>query len=167
MQLPGYPMSGPFLGVCDVTVSTQCHISCVFEVVPTASRTLQQLGLTNPIGVAWELTTLSWAADYVSNMGKWLQSLASIEGARFVEGSISRVMRVKSDGSGARATPQPPYVLAEGSLQGIPLALQAGRFQREVLTETPTPALSPAWKNRMNLTRTANVLAALTKLVAS
>ena len=32
-------------------------------------------GLLNPLSIAWELTTLSWAVDYFIGIGEWLQAL--------------------------------------------------------------------------------------------
>lgn len=163
--LPGYPISGPFTGTGVFEVKTQCHIACIYELVPGTTRTLQEVGLTNPLSVAWELTTLSWGVDYVSNMGDWLQSLAPPQGADFVEGSLTRVMRVRSLGGIQNAQPVAPAELYSGNLNRMRYGLNAGRMQRVVLTDTPAPAILPAWRNRIGLTRMANLLAVTTKLL--
>lgn len=163
-KFAGYPYAGAYEGTVQLIRASQCHISCVYEVTNTSTRTLQQLGLTNPVAVAWELTTLSWGVDYVSNMGQWLQSLAGIEGAAFVEGSLTRVMRVRSAG-GFNFRPIGTWKIESGGMEGSELSLFAGRMERTVLSATPTPAISPAWRNRIGLTRMANLLAVTTKLL--
>lgn len=164
VNVPGYNWQPSYEGTVPLERAEQCHISCVYDAAKTGTRTLQQLGLTNPLSVAWELTTLSWGVDYISNMGDWIQSLAKIDGGDFVEGSLTRVQRVRSVGP-MSVRPHPAVKHYLGSLSDLMFVLNAGRMQRIVLSSTPTPALRPAFRNRLGLTRVANLTAVLSNLL--
>ena len=164
-----YTSSSPYnpgwTGTVRLQTTTQCHISAVYDVVPTTERTFQQLGLTNPAVVAWELTTLSWMVDYLWGVGDWLQSLTRIDGASFVEGSLTRVQRCKYAGP-VSFTPSSSSVKLVGGFNDYEVSISAGRMQRVVLPpEGVTPGLHPAFRNRMGLTQMANSLAVLSQLL--
>lgn len=145
----------------------QCHISAVYDIEPTGTRTFQQLGLTNPLSVAWELTPFSWGVDYVTNVGKWLSSLARIEGASFVEGSLTRIQRTKTITTTQLEIASPGldrWDLLEG-FDPYPFSCVAGRMSRTVLTSAVEAAVRPAYKNRLGLTRMANALGVISNLL--
>lgn len=54
-----------------VTKRLVCHV----EINSDEIRSLSDHGLLNPLSIAWELTTLSWAVDYFIGIGEWLQAL--------------------------------------------------------------------------------------------
>lgn len=144
--------------------TSRCHISATYDVPISNRRTIEQLGLGNPAVVAWELVQLSWMVDYIVQVGDWLESLTAAQGTRFVEGSIGRQMVV--------TFPQPVDVysrLANASLlRGFgPRQIngELGRFNRRVLHDL-YPAFRPPIRNRLNLTRLANVLAVLPSIAS-
>lgn len=157
-------VSPGWTGTVTVETRTQCHISAVYDVVPTSRRTLQQLGLGNPVATAWELTTLSWMVDYVWGVGDWLKSLTKIDGASFVEGSLTRVQRVTSSGP-VRFNPTHSHVKLVDGFADYEYTLAAGRMQRIVLTDV-APGFHPEVRNRLGLTQMANSLAVLSKLLS-
>lgn len=57
-------------------------------------RALNQLGLVNPLSLAWELVPFSFVVDWVLPIGSVLQSYTAPAGLKFVTGSVSR--RVKA-----------------------------------------------------------------------
>lgn len=158
----GGPTSNSWDGSVQAETRTSCHISAVYDVTPTSARTMDQLGLGNPAAVAWELTTLSWMVDYVWGVGDWLESLTRIEGATFVEGSLTRVQRCSTAGP-VNFTPRSGVSLQRG-FDDYNLTLSAGRMERIVLTDV-APGQLPAFRNRLGLTQMANSLAVLSKLV--
>lgn len=154
--VPGWYGNGP------ASVETECHLSCFYDIVPTTQSTFAQLGLTNPASVAWELTQLSWMVDYLTTTGEWINSMTKNDSSTFVEGSITRVMRVKP--VGPLTWTLHSRISSIRGASGALLQGEAGRMQRVVL-QNVHPAIRPAFRNRMNITRMANVLAVLSKLV--
>lgn len=140
------------------SVEQRCHLSCTYEIPVSSTRTLQQLGLGNPLSVAWELAPWSWAVDYVLGVGEWTNALFAREGTRFIEGSETLYMKITSD-------PSVYYELGPGwSWRKQPkpttVNLTAGKIQRIVLTGSPSPWF-PVFRNRLGLDQMANLCAAL------
>lgn len=52
-------------------------------------RALNQLGLANPLALAWELTSMSFVVDWVLPIGAVLNALTAPAGLVFVDGTIS------------------------------------------------------------------------------
>jgi len=52
---------------------------------------LQQMGLTNPALVAWELVPFSFVFDWFISVGSWLQALSALHGITVRRAMISRV----------------------------------------------------------------------------
>lgn len=57
-----------------------------FRVTNPVLKTLDQLGLTNPLSVAWELVPLSFVVDWFLPVGDYVQSLVPPQGVEFVDG---------------------------------------------------------------------------------
>lgn len=55
----------------------------------SGTRTLNQLGLANPVALAWELTTMSFVVDWLLPIGPVLNAMSAPAGLAFVNGSIS------------------------------------------------------------------------------
>lgn len=159
----GSGFSPGWTGSVQAETSTQCHISAIYDITPTTTRTLGSLGLTNPLSTAWELTTLSWMVDYVWGVGDWLKSLTKIDGASFVEGSLTRVQRCSFAGP-VSFTPDSSSVKLVKGFNDYEVSMSAGRMQRVVISDVQ-PGLHPAFRNRMGLTQMANSLAVLSNLL--
>lgn len=147
-----------------VYVTAGEHYSLVYEVEPTTTTTYQQLGLTNVGSVLWELTQFSWMVDYVVGVGDWISSMTKLDGARFIEGSRSRIGRLTSAGR-VGVTPLATTHSISG-ISGKTVDYEIGRFTRTVLTGFPGPAVHPPFRSKMNITRMANVLAVVSGLAA-
>lgn len=145
--------------------TARCHFSLIYELERTSTTTFQQLGLTNLAGLAWELTTFSWAVDYVLGVGDWLQSLVNLDGVKFVEGTESRIGQVTGRDL-VTITPDPGVTLSGPWGRVNPVAI-TGRFQRVVLSDVPGPALVPSARNKLDMRRMANVLAAVSQLASA
>lgn len=133
----------------------QCHFSLTYDVEPGIDRTLQQLGLTNPLSVAHELIRASWLIDYAVGVGDWIKSMTKLDGMNFVEGSRSRIVRLTGRDAAVQFRPSGNSTSASGKAT---CALNIGRFSRTVLTSTPLPGWSPSVKKAIGLTQIANSL---------
>lgn len=145
-----------------VLISAGCHYSGIFEMLPSDDRTLAQLGLNNPFSVAWELVPFSWLVDYGLGVGNWIKSMTSLDHMTWIEGSVSKVVRMTSPDGVVHVSPAGSQTLAvygEGKL-----LLNCGRFQREVLQHTPLPGAMPVPKKELGLNQLANALSALAGL---
>jgi hypothetical protein len=58
--------------------------------------TLSQLGITNPLSLAWELMTLSWFLDWIIPIGSYLSALDATSGWQFRAGSRTNVTKTVS-----------------------------------------------------------------------
>lgn len=144
-----------------VKVVATCHYSLCFDVIPSSDRTLQQLGLTNPALVAWELVRASWLIDYGLGVGNWIKSMTKLDGMKFVEGSQSLIARVTAADNAVS------YHMDSGNYNAVcngTCNLDVGRFVRNVLTQPPLPGFAPSVKNRLKLRQLANALGFLTGL---
>lgn len=146
-----------------VRVSTSQHISAVYRIPVTGARTLNELGLGNPMSVAWELTQLSWMVDYLLGVGDWLDSLTSDVGTQFIEGSISRIQRVVYDGNVELKLPSSAWTWLKRPTPEI--KLEGGRFVREVLDGRLVLPVLPQLKTKIGLSQMANSLAAISSLM--
>lgn len=143
---------------------SRCHLSCIYEVPVSSARTLQQLGLGNPFSVAWELTPWSWAVDYATTMGDWINSLFANEGTRFVSGTRSLMMKIGGEEESAFWTIQKQNGFeVSPNPSSIGFLFAVGRFHREVLDGPPMPYF-PTFRNRLGLNQLANLTAALSQL---
>ncbi|DAD50667.1 maturation protein, partial [ssRNA phage SRR6960799_11] len=72
-------------------------VTLVAAPTEAVTDTLSQLGLDNPAGTIWELTTLSFVVDYFVNVGSFLQALNVPKRFKFVDGSwTQRIVRTYS-----------------------------------------------------------------------
>lgn len=62
---------------------------------PVVNRSLVELGITNPLELAWELLPFSFVADWFIPIGDYLSQLDATLGYTFKGGSCSRVTRVE------------------------------------------------------------------------
>lgn len=104
------------------------------------TRALNQLGLTNPASLAWELVPYSFVVDWVLPIGPVLQALTAPAGLIFVDGSVSS--RVSATG------PWSEHYDGHGgtskSISQLTPALQTVRYEgyrRETVTSWPRPGL--------------------------
>lgn len=157
----GIPVNN-FGYICPVVTQSACHIAATYGLA-LRSDWKEMLGLHNPASVAWNLLRFTWIVDYVFGVGKWLDSLALPHGTEFVEGTISRIQKRQQFDS-APLWVDPTWRKVEGRNANI--RLDVGRFERALLPpDGVRPPTWPEWRNKLNLTRVANVLAVLTKLM--
>lgn len=132
--------------------------------IPTKTPLPLALGLQNPALVAWELLRFTWMVDYVIDIGGWLRSFMAAEGTSFVEGSRSWLRKAYLDGivstSGQGAISVDPAK--------VEMMIAADFFERTVVSPAGVmPSFLPGMKNKLDLPRLANSIAALTTLVSA
>lgn len=82
---PARPFFGSETGIeSSGTFDISAKATIWFKVV-SSIHALSELGLINPLSVAWELTTLSFVIDWLIPVGDWLQSLTSMAGTVTVD----------------------------------------------------------------------------------
>jgi hypothetical protein len=90
-----------------VNLKTRCKIWC--ELTSPHLSTMQQLGLTNPALVAWELVPFSFVFDWFIQVGDWLTAMTAQQGV-----TIKRSMLSFYDNDGHTFV-SPPTVSVVGS----------------------------------------------------
>lgn len=143
-------------------IVSRCHISATYDLPVGVGRAMNELGLANPASLAWELTQFSWLVDYLTTMGKWLESLTARTGVTFVEGSLTKVQKVLTMEARVLLNPlYPAYQSRSGNEAWVPVGLgSCGQMTRDVLTDV-FPAVRPTVRNRLDATKVANVLSVL------
>jgi hypothetical protein len=70
--------------------TVRCEIGYVVRGQNSLTSTLQQLGLDNPAMLAWELTTLSFVADWFVNVSDVLEQITAFTGVTYLTGWESK-----------------------------------------------------------------------------
>lgn len=100
---------------------------------------LWRYGLTNPLSVVWELTALSFVADWFLHLGSFLSALGGPMGTQFQHGYETKFLRI-SGSYRERYTPDPipnrVEVLREG-ISDVPIRTLS--MARERLVGIPVP----------------------------
>lgn len=84
--------SGLSFGGCNWTVRRTIRVSraiargAMIQVESDSANHGSMLGLTNPIGLAWELLPLSFVADWFINVGDCLNQFSTLVGKRYIVG---------------------------------------------------------------------------------
>jgi hypothetical protein len=73
----------------DVRAAVRCSLWAHLDPNNAGSRSLNQLGLLNPLSLAWDLVTWSFVVDWVVPIGPVLSALSAPAGLIFVDGSLS------------------------------------------------------------------------------
>lgn len=69
------------------------EVSCHYRVTNPALYQLNRYGLVNPLSLAWELTTLSFVADWFTGIGNFLTGLSAGVGLSYDVGYETRYVR--------------------------------------------------------------------------
>ena len=156
---PGYTVSAA------VYLFTKCRINAKYEVELTSNARAQSWGLMGTPAILYEAIWLSWMVDYLTNTGEWLESLTPVEGANFLEGTLTRFQEAQP----ARRLefhPNPGVTFISGYPTSEWWSCDLMRIERNLIpAEGLLPAVRPVYRNKMNLTRLANVMGALSGLV--
>lgn len=74
-------------------LTSRCTIEvkyvCAFSLSNDVNKSLSELGITNPLLIAWELTPWSFVADWFLPIGNYISQLDATLGATFEYGSVT------------------------------------------------------------------------------
>jgi len=73
----------------DERVRVNCHLWARLDPDWQGARALNQLGLLNPISLAWELMPWSFVVDWVLPIGSVMSALSAPAGLIFIDGSVA------------------------------------------------------------------------------
>lgn len=121
---------------------------------------LNQLGLINPLTIAWELVPFSFVVDWVVPIGSYLESLSATVGTDFVAGFEDRIVSLDCDYRSIYT----PYPYVTSLLEGTPAtwSRRTYAFERRILASFAPPNLF--WGNFLSTTRATSALALLVQL---
>lgn len=102
----GFAGSGKCLDSGHSESHREVRVKMIFEVVNPLLSTAQQLGITNPATVAWELVPFSFVFDWFIHVGDYLNALTALHGLQ-VKWSMSSTLE---ESSGFRTWADPTFV---------------------------------------------------------
>lgn len=120
---------------------------------------LSQLGILNPLLVAWELVPYSFVVDWFLPIGSYLESLDAMLGYGPTYCSISTFSKVKVSGRGSSFVETDDFYRRVGGWQGE-WTVERLRLNRTISTSVPLPTL-PRIKDGASLAHMANGLSLL------
>lgn len=125
-------------------------------------RTLQQVGLLNPLTFAWELIPYSFVIDWVVNIGEYVGQLSAFAGLGFLGTCTTtywtRQCEIYYGGNVAQPVPNPAIgYTGVRTVNCTPFKHESSGFDRTVSFSTPSVQL--VLKNPLNLKHFADGLA--------
>jgi hypothetical protein len=115
-----------------------CNLWARIDPEYAGTRALNQLGLANPVSLAWELVPWSFVVDWVLPIGPCLSALTAPAGLVFVNGSVA-LRQSASSSYTVGCLPSAGYEIVSES-KGSGQARYEG-YRREVLASWPLPGL--------------------------
>lgn len=124
------------------SVTERHQVILAFRLRSSMFRELNQLGALHVPSAGWELTTLSFVWDWVFKVGDLLQSMDSLVGLEFLNGSYTRSARQVVTYTGGNVVR--PYPPAGGIVKYAITDFDAGkaygfRMRRSLYDELPPP----------------------------
>ena len=120
-------------------------------------RSLTQIGLTDPLQVAWALVPFSFVIDWFLPIGSMLEGLGATKGLDFVSGTSTLILKFRGQ---ARTQLNPSTVKNQIGEFVTDVAIVA--TERKVLTDFPSAA--PYYKSPFSTTHVISALALLRQL---
>lgn len=120
------------------------------------TRSLSQLGITNPLLIAWELMPWSFVIDWFLPVGNAISSLDATVGCTFHSGIQSKTWKVMGEATLTYRTRNSSQVIEGNVTRGM----QRFQTSRSLLSSFPTPSL-PSFKNPLGFDHVANAIALL------
>lgn len=131
-----------------------------YSVTTSSLSTMGQLGITNPLLLAWELVPFSFVVDWFLPVGNFLGTLDATIGLTFQAG-FTTVFDKRSQAVTRRYTTGSPYT--SGQSVDVTQTSDCVYCTRTLLGSFPTPHI-PTFRNPLSAGHVANGLALLTQL---
>lgn len=127
-----------------------------FAIGNPALHAAAQLGLINPVNLAWNLLPYSFVVDWFLPVDGFLSALSAPWGLHFIGGTITRV----SDMSESFTPTNTPYLQKGGLFMAGVSRRKDYSMQRTALSSFPGPRM-PHFKNPLSLGHFANATSLL------
>ena len=153
--------SYPHNRIDTVTTEYTVKYDVIFAVDVKSSHTLSSLGLTNPVGIAWELLPWSFAIDWFLPVGDFIATWDATLGLTFKVGSVTTFERTTSM----------THAFATGADGGLTFYDYDVTASKELIENRRTPLFSfpipgtPSFKNPLSVGHCLNALALLRQMV--
>lgn len=118
----------------------------------------QQIGLVNPVQLAWNLVPYSFVADWFLPVGDYLQSWTAPLGLSFLAGSVSTLRKRRVTEGIFVPDPIMDYATVSGGYA------DNVSFSRIILSDFPGPRM-PHFKNPLSLHHLANAMSLLVNVL--
>jgi hypothetical protein len=142
-------------GTLEHTVRYGVYYSTASE----AAHTLSQIGISNPLLIAWELLPWSFVVDWFIPIGNWISSFDATVGLSFEKGYVTVMEKCQlSQVYSGTATKTSPS--ADPKTFWILSSVDYVKCNRAILTSFPSTGM-PSFKNPVSFTHCANALALL------
>lgn len=145
----------------DVTdeVTQNVKMMLCYQLNNPLTRSLSELGITNPADLIWEEIPYSFVVDWVLPIGNWLQTFDADFGLSFQGGSVTEFTKVKSRSQlGESQSGLPPGMLARNN--SVPYKYDGFVFNRGALLEPPGVGF-PHFKNPFSALHVSEALSLL------
>lgn len=113
-----------------------CRVKIYSSVSDETASKLSQLGLIDPLGVAWELVPFSFVLDWLYPVGNFLQALHAADGLKFVGGTVTWRVDCQIDVKWRR-----PHITSLVCEDFGTAKFETKAIFRNILTAFPTPNL--------------------------
>jgi len=121
-------MQCDYLATGEVSVSATCRVRMDALVTDALPRKLVDVGINDPLLVAWELATLSFVVDWVVGVGRFLDGLNAMQGLTFRGGTSTLYLDVTM-----KPTIQP--ISAGLMVKNVTLPVHTGRYFKRVTVQ--------------------------------
>jgi hypothetical protein len=142
---PGFNRMGFQSNLETISYSTvqlkRCRVKIWCEISNPHLSQLQQLGVTNPALVVWELVPYSFVFDWFISVGDWLQGLTALHGVTVRKAMISFVEGV--EGGSVETFPGYNGVFDVYGAWSITRSVDIRRYRRSPLTVDPSSLYPP------------------------
>jgi hypothetical protein len=123
-------------------IRNRCYVRLDYVLENPMLATAAEIGLTNPLEVAWELVPFSFVADWFIPLGTYLSSLDATVGWSFKGGSASRITRAHREFGVSTIRYDSGYAVNQRPSNGSPVSHQKHmQFSRSVYGSSPQPWL--------------------------
>lgn len=120
----------------------KCTIWARIDPDGTTLRSMNQLGLLNPFGLAWDLVPYSFVVDWFIPVGPVLYAMSAPAGLLFVDGSVAmRNTEISEYDYKAHTTSFDPAYNTKGSGQNMVVQRTYDGYVRQPLGSWPIPGL--------------------------
>lgn len=134
-------------------------VKIVAEISNPHLNQAQQLGLTNPALVAWELVPFSFVFDWFVSVGDYLTAVTALQGVIVRRAFVSRIREVHTE----YISHAHPYLTSVNSVSGYDFSFKsAGRsYERKPYVVNPLFLFPPVNRDPLNFKRLVTGLALL------